>query len=152
MTAHVVYDAFDPGLPATLCRPIVHDLLRGSLGFDGVVISDDLEMKAVADRYPIEQSSVMAVRAGCDLLLVCSDEGLQGRAHEALVHAAERDATLRHQIEASVARTLRLRGSAPVRPVEWSAAVEAELARQSEALERDLRELSPENLGQAVRH
>ena len=52
MTAHVLYPALDPELPATLSEPIVTGLLRHQLGYDGVVFSDDMEMKAIADNYP----------------------------------------------------------------------------------------------------
>jgi beta-N-acetylhexosaminidase len=117
MTAHVVYEALDADQPATLSRRIAHDLLRVELGWRGLVVSDDLEMKAVADRLPIEQSAVQAVRAGCDLLLVCASEDLQDRAHAALVRAAERDASFREQVEASVARGLEARRRRPPRPV-----------------------------------
>src|SRR6185295_3043545 len=66
MTAHVVYDALDPGVPATLSRRIATELLRDELGFEGVLFSDDLEMKALSDRMPYEASAVGAIRAGCD--------------------------------------------------------------------------------------
>src|SRR5207248_714062 len=54
MTAHVMYPALDPDRPATLSRRIVGELLRQELRFEGVIVSDDLGMKAVADRWPIE--------------------------------------------------------------------------------------------------
>ena len=50
MTAHVVYEKIDPGVPATLSRAICASLLRAELGFEGVLFSDDLEMKAIAAR------------------------------------------------------------------------------------------------------
>ncbi len=70
MTAHVLYPALDPDRPATLSRRIATDLLRGEIGFRGVLVFDDLGMKAVADRYPIEELAVGAIEAGCDHLLV----------------------------------------------------------------------------------
>src|SRR5262249_9517484 len=89
MTAHVVCEALDPGVPATLSRAICASLLRAEIGFDGVLFSDDLEMAAVAARYPIEESAVEAVWAGCDARLVCRSEDPQARPHEALVKRAE---------------------------------------------------------------
>jgi beta-N-acetylhexosaminidase len=69
MTAHVVYPALDPGVPATFSRPIVQGLLREKLGFQGVVITDALEMQgAAAGRTPTEVG-LAALAAGCDLLL-----------------------------------------------------------------------------------
>jgi beta-N-acetylhexosaminidase len=117
MSAHVVYPALDPDQPATLSRAIAHDLLRTELGFDGLLISDDLEMKAVADRLPIEESAVRAVRAGCDVLLICKSEELQARAHTALIHAAEKDRSFRAEIAAKVARALEARRRCRPRPL-----------------------------------
>ncbi|MEO6418665.1 MAG: beta-N-acetylhexosaminidase [Polyangiaceae bacterium] len=116
MTAHVVVSKIDPEVPATLSRTICTELLRGELAFRGVLISDDLEMKAVADRYPVEESAVLAVAAGCDLLLICSDEALQTRAHEALVLRAEKDSTFRMRCEEAFTRSLELRKRFPPRP------------------------------------
>jgi beta-N-acetylhexosaminidase len=90
MTAHVLVPAFDAERPATLAPAIVHALLREELGFDGVILSDDLEMKAVSAMYPVPEAAVAAIQAGCDGLLVCSgDVDLQARTLEALIHAVE---------------------------------------------------------------
>ncbi len=72
MTAHVLVPRLDPERPATL-SPDALALLRQELGFEGVVFSDDLEMRAVADRYSPAQRVLGALRAGVDVLLVCSD-------------------------------------------------------------------------------
>lgn len=114
MTAHVLYPALDRERPATLSRRILTDLLRGELGFAGVIVSDDLGMKAVADRYPIEELAVMAVSAGADVLLIREPADRQRRAFEALVHAAERDADLRGRIEASAARVATMKAACKV--------------------------------------
>ena len=71
MTAHVRYPALDPELPATLSPAIVTGLLRRRLGFRGVIATDDLEMKAIADRWSPGDTAVQALAAGCDLLLFC---------------------------------------------------------------------------------
>lgn len=73
MTAHVVYPAVDPVFPATLSAAHVGGLLRESLGFEGVVATDDLDMRAVADRWPPGECAERAFLAGADLLLVCND-------------------------------------------------------------------------------
>jgi beta-N-acetylhexosaminidase len=117
MTAHVVCEGLDPGVPATLSRAVCTTLLRGEIGFWGVLFSDDLEMAAVAARYTIEESAVASVRAGCDALLVCKSEDLADRAHEALVREAEKDATFRRRCVEAVERGLRVRRQAPPRPV-----------------------------------
>ncbi len=125
MTAHVVYEALDPDVPATLSGAIVTDLLRGELGFSGVLFSDDLEMRALADRYDIEDSAVEAVRAGCDVLLVCQHHDLAERAHAALVEEIEHDARFRQRAVEARARSEAARRRFPARP----AASATELAR-----------------------
>ena len=90
MTAHVLVPSLDELQPATLSPAIVQRLLREELGFGGVILSDDLEMKAVSERYPVPEAAVDAIRAGCDGLLICSgDVDLQARTLEALVRAVE---------------------------------------------------------------
>lgn len=73
MTAHVIYNAWDAKSPATFSIPIVKNLLREKLGFKGLIISDDLEMKAVQDHIPLESCPVLGARAGIDLFLICHD-------------------------------------------------------------------------------
>jgi beta-N-acetylhexosaminidase len=114
MTAHVLYPALDAANPATLSRAILTDLLRGELGFAGVIVSDDLGMKAVADRYPIDELAVGCVAAGCDVLLVREPAERQVAAFEALVHAAEDDSELRARVEQSAARVAALKAAARV--------------------------------------
>ena len=70
MSAHVVFEALDPKRPGTLSPPVM-DLLREESGFDGLVFSDDLEMKAIADNYSPKQFVAGAIEAGIDALLVC---------------------------------------------------------------------------------
>jgi beta-N-acetylhexosaminidase len=123
MTAHVVCEALDPGVPATLSRAVCASLLRAEIGFEGVLFSDDLEMAAIAARYPIEESAVEAVWAGCDALLVCKSEDLQDRAHEALVKKAESDRRFRERCGEAVGRSLRVRRLAPPRPIADRAAL-----------------------------
>ncbi len=94
MTAHVLVPALDDARPATLSRAVVQRALREECAFDGVIVSDDLEMKAITSRYAVPNAAVQAVAAGCDALLVCgTDHDLQARTLEALVHALE-DGTL----------------------------------------------------------
>jgi beta-N-acetylhexosaminidase len=140
MTAHVVYPELDAGVPATLSRSICASLLRAELGFEGVLFSDDLEMKAVAASWPIEKAAVEAVWAGSDALLVCSDEGQQARAHEGLLHAIERDTRFRDRCIEAVGRSLKVRRLCPPRaaaPADVAAKVGGE---QSQAILRRIQE------------
>jgi len=70
MTAHIVNRQLDDsGLPATLSSKILTDILRKKLAFDGVIITDDMQMKAISDHYTLEQSVTMAINAGADMLI-----------------------------------------------------------------------------------
>jgi len=90
MTAHVLVPSLDERRPATLSRRIVQGMLREELGFEGVILSDDLEMKAIAATYSVPDAAVQAIAAGCDGLLICSgDVEVQALTLEALVHAVE---------------------------------------------------------------
>jgi beta-N-acetylhexosaminidase len=92
MTAHVLVPSLDEERPATLSPRIVQALLRDELGFPGVILSDDLEMKAVAKSYAVPEAAVQAVAAGCDGVLICSgDVETQAATLEALVHAVEEE-------------------------------------------------------------
>ncbi len=104
MTAHVVFEALDPGVPATLSSKVITGLLRGALGYDGVIVSDDLEMKAVADRWGVAAAAVRAIEAGCDALLVCASAERALEAHRALVENAVADASFAARLREAASR------------------------------------------------
>jgi len=90
MTAHVLVPAFDEERPATLSPAMVRTVLRDELRYEGVILSDDLEMKAITARLAVPSAAVQAIQAGCDALLICSgDIDLQARTLEAIVKAVE---------------------------------------------------------------
>jgi beta-N-acetylhexosaminidase len=115
MTAHVLVPSIDEERPATLSRRIVQDLLRNELGYDGVVLSDDLEMRALAKTYSVSEAAVEAVAAGCDGVLICrpdadsrgNDIEAQVAALEALVHAVEDDRIPYNRLEDALTRQRR---------------------------------------------
>src|SRR5262249_44846742 len=72
MTAHIVVRSFGD-VPATMSRELLHDLLRTELGFDGLVITDALEMKAIAHTVGVEEGAVRAIAAGADALCLGHD-------------------------------------------------------------------------------
>jgi beta-N-acetylhexosaminidase len=114
MTAHVMYPAFDRNWPATLSRRILIDVLRGQLGFTGVIVADDLGMRAVADRYPIQELAVLSIAAGADHLLIREPIDRQRAAFEALVHAAESRSEIRARVEESASRVARMKSTVTV--------------------------------------
>lgn len=73
MTGHITMDAIDPDTPATLSRAVVTGILRDKLGFDGVVITDSFTMQAISDRCTQAEAAVMAIEAGCDMILGTSE-------------------------------------------------------------------------------
>jgi len=109
MTAHVLYPAWDEKLPATLSRRIAHDILRVELGFAGMLVSDDLGMRAVADNLAVEDLVVESLLAGVDHFLVREPRERQVRAFEALVKAGEANAEVRERIRESAARVSRFK-------------------------------------------
>ncbi|MGH7334420.1 MAG: beta-N-acetylhexosaminidase [Candidatus Rokuibacteriota bacterium] len=110
MTSHPVYPKLDPSaVPATFSRLIVHDYLRGEVGFRGVIVSDDLEMGAVTENCPIGQAAVRAAGAGHDLLLVCHTEAAQRAAATSLAEAYRSGTLPRGELEASAERVRALR-------------------------------------------
>ncbi len=98
MTAHILLPAFDEQAPATLSPSVIDGLLRAELGYQGLVITDDLEMKAVWDRYPIEESTERGLGAGVDIMLICH----QLSAQQASLRVLERSE--RARVDRSLAR------------------------------------------------
>jgi beta-N-acetylhexosaminidase len=110
MTAHVLVPALDEERPASLSRAIITGLLRHELQYPGVILSDDLEMKAIAAGYQVPEAAVMAIEAGCDGALICSgDHATQVAALEALIHAVEQERIPYSRIEDAIARQRRAR-------------------------------------------
>ncbi len=89
MTAHVVFEAMDNAYPATMSRPALDGILRDRMRFDGVAISDDLEMKAIADHYTVDEAIGRGLKAGIDLFLVCHTPDVQWHAIESLANQVE---------------------------------------------------------------
>lgn len=70
MVGHLLHREVDADYPASLSRRWIHDILRGELGFRGVVITDDLNMGAIVDHYPLERALELAVNAGVDMIII----------------------------------------------------------------------------------
>jgi beta-N-acetylhexosaminidase len=104
MTAHVVFASLDALRPATMSPKVVTGVLRDRLGYEGVIVSDDLDMNAIAEHMEVGVAAVAAVRAGCDVLLLCRREDHQALAEEALIKEAEKDAGFRAIVGAAAER------------------------------------------------
>ncbi|MEU5698013.1 glycoside hydrolase family 3 protein [Streptomyces aurantiacus] len=90
MSAHILVPALDPDRPGTLSRPILTDLLRGELGYDGLIVTDGMEMRAISEAYGLEHGVVLAIAAGADAICVgggLCDEGTVLSLRDSLVAA-----------------------------------------------------------------
>jgi beta-N-acetylhexosaminidase len=109
MTSHVVYPAYDGRRPATLSPRIARKLLRGELGYRGVLFSDDLEMQAAAGRHPPGRLAVRALEAGCDMLLTCQSTSVARAAMKGVEEALDAGRLDARIVVEAAARIHRLR-------------------------------------------
>ena len=109
MVAHILLSQVDPDYPASLSHRVVTGLLREEMGFDGVVCTDDLTMGAVSNTYGMGEAAVLAVEAGCDLLLVCHGADNLTEARDALLEAADSGRISPERLDESVKRILSLK-------------------------------------------
>ena len=108
MSCHVLVPAIDELRPGTLSPAVVQGLMRDELGWQGLVFTDDMEMKAITSRLPVPEACVAAVAAGCDAVLVCSgNHDLQAATIEALVRAVESGALPYTRVEQALAHQRR---------------------------------------------
>jgi beta-N-acetylhexosaminidase len=145
MVAHAAYpQVTEEQIPASLSRKWITDLLRKKVRYNGLIVSDDLEMGAVLKFAPIEQTVVQHIRAGGDLTLICHQEEMVVRAYEALIHEAERDRQFAQRARESAQRVLAFKKksfsnkSAASRRAPTPARV-AKLTRQLREFEEEIR-------------
>lgn len=110
MTAHVLYPAFDAQRPATLSPVILRGLLRRELGFTGVIVSDDLEMRALGEAQGVPEAALASLEAGCDWLLICNDFDNSLRTADRLAAAITTGRLDTEPLRQSAARIAALRG------------------------------------------
>ena len=112
MTAHIIYPTFDPDLPATLSPTVLTDLLRNELGYDGLLVTDDMEMKAIDDRYQSGEAAVMAIEAGADIVMVLWTPTKQIEVFDALLSAVKSGRISQTRLDQSVERILKAKATA----------------------------------------
>ncbi|MBF4769041.1 beta-N-acetylhexosaminidase [Nocardioides agariphilus] len=105
MVGHLDVRAVDPGVPASLSRKVVDGLLRGELGFEGLVLTDALSMRAVSRHYGPAQAAVRALRAGVDVVLMPADPE---KARDGIVAAVRQGRLPRSRVEEAAARMVAL--------------------------------------------
>lgn len=110
MVSHILLPKIDRNNPATLSRIIVSDILRGDLGFNGVVITDDMTMGAIVKNYSIENAAIKSINAGTDIIMVCHQYNNIKSTIEAIKKAVNIDKTVSEErINESVYRILKLK-------------------------------------------
>lgn len=105
MTAHIVFPALDPDNPATLSRPVLTGLLREQLGFEGLVVTDYMDMKAITQSYGAGEAAVRSVLAGSDLVLVGPDQGVQQEVYATLIDAYRSGRLPEARVREAIARS-----------------------------------------------
>ena len=115
MTGHLLHSAFDKNHPATLSPAIIQGLLREKLGFDGPVISDDLQMRAITDRYGLAESACLALAAGVDMLIIGNnleyDPQLMEKILPAIVTSIEKGKIPKKRIQQALQRVKALKST-----------------------------------------
>jgi len=113
MSAHVVYKGIDPAYPATFSSRILTGLLRQEMGYDGLVLTDDMEMGAVTGSYDFPEACLMAVEAGADILLICHNQEKQETACRAVYDAVKQGRIAEKRIDQSLERVMAQKKSLP---------------------------------------
>ena len=106
MTAHTIFPAFDKELPATLSKKILTDLLRGEMGFKGVIVSDAIGMAAILKKWPLPQACAMAIKAGVDTILLKADDESRAQCLFGIKSAIERGELSEDRLDDAVRRLL----------------------------------------------
>jgi len=111
MTSHILFPGIDDsGLPATLSKPILTDYLRGELGFTGLVLTDCMQMNAIADQYGTPEGCVMALLAGADMVVVCHDADVQIASIRAVIQAVRQGRLPEAVLDDRLSRVLAAKG------------------------------------------
>lgn len=108
MMAHITYNLLDPENPASLSRKIHREIVRKKLRFEGMIVSDDLSMKAITDHLSIPEAAIQALSAGADLIIIRGDRLSQEAALEAVEREIEKSPSFRRQLKTSSARLQRI--------------------------------------------
>lgn len=122
MTAHILFPALDPARPATLSTQILEPLLRTRCGFDGVIVSDDLEMKGVAAAFSMADCVRLGLEAGVNLFLICRQEDLLEEAQCEAARLLRDDTPLAVQALDAIGRVRALRSRLCLPPADRVAA------------------------------
>jgi len=106
MTAHTIFPAYDEEYPATLSKKILTDLLRGEMGFDGIIVSDAIGMAAILKKWPLPLACAMAIKAGVDTILLKADDESRSQCLFGIKSAVENGTLPEERVNDAVRRLL----------------------------------------------
>ncbi|MBN1973816.1 MAG: hypothetical protein JW787_09275 [Sedimentisphaerales bacterium] len=109
MTGHSVYPSYDKNYPTTLSKILLTDLLKGELGFDGVIVSDAIGMAAILKKWPLPKACAMAIAAGCDTILLKADDESRAQCFFGIKRAVETGELAEERLNDAVTRLLRMK-------------------------------------------
>lgn len=109
MTAHVLLPNIDPSYPATLSKEILTNQLRNQVGFEGIIMTDDLTMGAITQNWETDDAAVQAIKAGADMILFAAEPNASIAARDAVITAVERGEISLDRINTSVERILKIK-------------------------------------------
>ena len=115
MTAHIINTKIDSNYPATLSPNFLQNILRDKIGFEGVIVSDDMQMNAIASNYGFEEAVIRAINAGCDILVISNnstsvyDDQLPYKTIDVINNAVKEGKISLEKINASYDRIIKLK-------------------------------------------
>lgn len=109
MLAHILLPKLDPNYPASFSEIIISGILREKMNYDGVIMTDDMTMGAIAKNYNISEMAVKSIQSGCDIILICNDFFIKEAVINAIQSAAEKGIISSGRIDESVYRILQLK-------------------------------------------
>jgi beta-N-acetylhexosaminidase len=109
MTSHALYPALDPEHPATLSALILSDILRGEMGYQGLILTDDLEMGAITEQQDVAQGALASFNAGADILLICKEQRHIQSSIELIRKSILSDNKIGIRLDQSISRTMKFK-------------------------------------------
>jgi beta-N-acetylhexosaminidase len=122
MTSHIKFPKIDPDWPVTLSEKFIKGIIRDEFRYRGLVITDDLGMKAMSNHYPLEEIPVRALQAGAELLLYCNEPAVPPQALDAIMDATAQGVLSEQELEVSYRRILEVKKTKIINPdpLPWS--------------------------------
>lgn len=109
MVAHILFKKVDDQFPASLSSKIMSDILRDKLGFKNIIVTDDLEMKAISEKFGVSKAAVLSLKNGADLMMIAHDYEVQEKSIKRVAHAIKDQVISKEKINQSAERITRIK-------------------------------------------